>query len=475
VATGESGGVFISYRRQDTIHFAGRLYDRLADRLGDDQVFMDVARIGPGIDFAEAITQAVSACQVLLAVIGPAWLTATDEQGRRRLDDPKDFVRLEIQAALDRDIRVIPILVSGANMPRADQLPRRLAKLARRNAITMHDDSIPEDAERLLTKIEPLLEVTMAAAPGSPLAHGMLGRPLRQVVATPSTLSVFRHPREVRVVAFSPDGLLLATVSDDWVVRLWDVTSAQVRAQISQDVPVGDLAFSPDGRLLATASYDTRLWEVASGRERPRAGLHATEARGVAFSPDGRLLATADREGARLWEVASGRERVRLKHDRAVMGVAFSPDGLLLATISDRSGRIWEVPSGRERVRVIHDDWVQGMAFSPDGRLLATASQDLTARLWEVASGREHVRVTHDNLVQGVAFSPDGRLLATASADQTARLWEVASGRECARVTHAQPGGLIVGPVYGVTVSPDGRLLATASRDRTARLWTLYQ
>jgi hypothetical protein len=185
VATGESGGVFISYRRQDTIHSAGRLYDRLADRLGDDQVFMDVARIGVGIDFAEAITQAVSACQVLLAVIGPAWLTATDEQGRRRLDDPKDFVRLEIQAALDRDIRVIPILVSGAKMPRADQLPRRLAKLARRNAITMHDDIFPEDAERLLTKIEPLLEVTMAAAPGSPLAHGMLGRPLRQVVANP--------------------------------------------------------------------------------------------------------------------------------------------------------------------------------------------------------------------------------------------------------------------------------------------------
>jgi uncharacterized protein with WD repeat len=475
VATGASGGVFISYRRQDTEYFAGQLYDRLADRLGDDQVFMDVARIGLGIDFTEAITQAVSTCQVLLAVIGPLWLTATDEHGRRRLDDPKDFVRLEIQAALERGIRVIPILVSGAKMPRADQLPRRLAKLARRNAITMHHESFPEDAERLLATIDQLLEVTMAAAPGSPVAPGILGRPLRQVVATPSTLSVFRHPREVRVVAFSPDGLLLATVSDDRVARLWDVTSAQVRVQISQDAPIADLAFSPDGRLMATASYDTRLWETASGRERPRAGLQATQARGVAVSPDGRLLATADREGARLWEATSGRERARLQHDRAVRGVRFSPDGRLMATISDRTGRIWEVASGRERVRVTHDDWVQGVAFSPDGRLLATASQDLTARLWEVASGQEHIRVTHDNLVQGVAFSADGRLLATASADQTARLWEVATGRECARVTHAQPSGLHVGQVYGVALSPDGRLLATASHDRTARLWTLYQ
>ena len=120
-----SRGVFISYRRQESSGWARLLQNQLAARLGDDQVFMDVDTIALGVDFAEVIAQAVSTCQVLLAVIGPRWLTATDQDGRRRLDDPDDIVRLEIQAALDRDIRVIPILVEGAQMPRPQQLPRR--------------------------------------------------------------------------------------------------------------------------------------------------------------------------------------------------------------------------------------------------------------------------------------------------------------------------------------------------------------
>jgi hypothetical protein len=108
------GRIFISYRRQDSNHLAGRLYDRLADRFGTGQVFIDVDAIEPGVDFAKEINRAVAASTVLLAVIGPNWLTAADERGRRRLDNPGDFVRLEIEAALARDVRVIPILGEGA-------------------------------------------------------------------------------------------------------------------------------------------------------------------------------------------------------------------------------------------------------------------------------------------------------------------------------------------------------------------------
>src|SRR5215469_12903638 len=126
----EGGGIFVSYRRQESAHLAGRLYDRLADRFGEGQVFIDVDAIEPGVDFAEEINRAVANCHVLLAVIGPTWLTATDERGRRRLDDPHDIVRLEIEAALARDVRVIPILVEGAAMPGRDDLPESLADLA---------------------------------------------------------------------------------------------------------------------------------------------------------------------------------------------------------------------------------------------------------------------------------------------------------------------------------------------------------
>jgi hypothetical protein len=132
-----SGSVFISYRRQESRGLAGRLYDRLAARFGDDQIFMDVDKIAPGVDFAEIITRAVSTCDVLLAVIGPHWLTATDQNGQRRLDDPNDLVRLEIAAALERDIRVIPILVEGVQMPCRQELPDALAGLARRNAFSL--------------------------------------------------------------------------------------------------------------------------------------------------------------------------------------------------------------------------------------------------------------------------------------------------------------------------------------------------
>jgi TIR domain len=169
------GRVFISYRRQESSGMAGRLYDRLAARFGDDQVFMDVDTIALGVDFADVITQEVSTCEVLLAVIGPRWLTATDEDGQRRLDNPDDFVRLEIAAALERDIRVIPILVEGAVMPRRQELPEALAGLARRNALILRHESFGSDAERLLEEVESILRPPAAAVSQRETGHEVAG------------------------------------------------------------------------------------------------------------------------------------------------------------------------------------------------------------------------------------------------------------------------------------------------------------
>jgi hypothetical protein len=152
-----SGGVFISYRRDDTNHLAGRLYDRLAARFGKDQVFMDVGHIALGVDFTEVITEALSHCKVLLAVIGPIWLTVKGDDRRRRLDDPDDLVRLEIAAALARGIPVIPILAEGARLPRRKQLPENLASLTRRNGLSVRHESFDADADQLLAAIERIL------------------------------------------------------------------------------------------------------------------------------------------------------------------------------------------------------------------------------------------------------------------------------------------------------------------------------
>jgi hypothetical protein len=171
----EGGGIFISYRRQESSHLAGRLYDRLADRFGEGQVFIDVDTIEPGVDFAEEIFRAVAACKVLLAILGPAWLTAADERGGRRLDDPGDTVRLEIEAALARGVRVIPVLAEGAVMPGQDDLPECLAGLARRNALVIRHESFRYDAGRLVTAIERILAPapSTVAVSGALEAHGV--------------------------------------------------------------------------------------------------------------------------------------------------------------------------------------------------------------------------------------------------------------------------------------------------------------
>lgn len=191
-----TGGVFISYRRQEASGLAGRLYDRLAARLGDDQVFMDVDTIALGVDFAEVITQAVSTCQVLLAVIGPHWVSATDRDGRRRLDDPDDIVRMEIHAALERNVRVIPILIEGAVMPRRHELPEQLAGLSRRNALSLRHESFRIDADRLLAAIEPILGSASDQ-------HG--SAPQRQEASPPPSVDL--QVAERRVVVGSKKGL----------------------------------------------------------------------------------------------------------------------------------------------------------------------------------------------------------------------------------------------------------------------------
>jgi predicted ATPase len=146
--------VFISYRRADSEGYAGRLFDRLSSRFGGRNIFMDVDAIEAGVDFAQAIEGAVQACNVLLALIGPQWLTVKDPQGKPRLEDPADFVRLEIATALVRRIRVIPILIQGATMPGAAALPEDLKPLAMRNALELSSTRFHTDAERLIAAIE---------------------------------------------------------------------------------------------------------------------------------------------------------------------------------------------------------------------------------------------------------------------------------------------------------------------------------
>lgn len=174
--------IFVCYRREDSPGHTGRLYDHLISYFGQETVFRDIEAIEPGADFVQAVEAAIGSSDVLLAVIGPQWLDARDKQGRRRLENPKDFVRLELATALARGLRVVPVLVDNASMPAEEELPPDLAPLARRNALELSDSRFPSDVEHLAHALEAALgrrpeqQARVPLQPAPPAAVDKRGR-----------------------------------------------------------------------------------------------------------------------------------------------------------------------------------------------------------------------------------------------------------------------------------------------------------
>jgi len=195
--------IFISYRREDSSGHAGRLFDRLCDRFGRERVFRDFETIAAGDDFVEALRRRIAQSDVVLVLIGPRWLAATNDEGQWRLADENDWVRIEIEAALERKIRVIPVLVQGAVMPRPKDVPGALAGLAQRNAVELRDASFDQDARALLDQLEPTW-------------RHRLGR------------VVLRRP------VYAAAAVVLAAVAGGWVYSRMALTPERARISLAQ-------------------------------------------------------------------------------------------------------------------------------------------------------------------------------------------------------------------------------------------------
>ncbi len=155
--------IFVCYRREETEGYAGRVYDRLAAAFGQEAVFLDVGAIPLGVDFVEAVEEAVSEVDAVLVLIGRDWLGLQKQDGSRRIDDPNDFVRLEVATALARGVRVIPVLVGGARMPALAELPEDLKKLSRRQALELSHSRFDDDLTHLIGGLREILEEPVAA------------------------------------------------------------------------------------------------------------------------------------------------------------------------------------------------------------------------------------------------------------------------------------------------------------------------
>ena len=252
-----AGGVFISYRREDSAGFARAIYVRLSERLGREKVFFDVNDIVSGDDFVEVLSKRVGDCDALVAIIGRDWLNSVDKSGRRRLDNAEDFVRIEIAAALTRGVRVIPVLVEDAAMPQASDLPDNLKTLARRQALEVDNKRFDFDVDQLAKVLSPNTGTgpetgALLQAPKVPAAAAVEAQPKRESPVAPNDGGASRK----RVA-----GLVLAAIGVIALVALafMFIPRGQLSLQKADDKgrpPLGDRtidAAAPDAHTTGAA------------------------------------------------------------------------------------------------------------------------------------------------------------------------------------------------------------------------------
>ncbi|MEO5345650.1 MAG: TIR domain-containing protein [Magnetococcus sp. YQC-9] len=279
-----------------------------------------------------------------------------------------------------------------------------------------------------------------------------------------------QHHNSVQTLAFSPDGLNLASGGYlEKFIHIWDVKTGKKR--LSLKIPDGttSLSYSQDGRLFAAAGKNTiYLWNrdlnMVEGPMLEQKDVHA-----LAFSPDNRFLAASGDNTIQLWKMPHGEPGAKIHADNSLSGkLAFSSDGRKIASgVKNSAITLWDVTTGKMVLNLHgHSKEVQKVVFSPDGAMLASAGADQSIRLWNTTTGEllRSLQGGHQS-VNDLAFAPDGHSLASGGSDSTIRLWDTATGKETGVLTgHTHQ-------VFAIAFSPDGTTLASGSRDQTIRMW----
>jgi hypothetical protein len=503
------GKIFISYRREDDPGFALALFGRLEQSFPTERLFMDVeGGIKAGEDFVRVIEEQVNACDVMLALIGPKWLMAVDEMGQRRLDNPQDFVRIEIESGLRLGKRVIPVLVHKTEMPRADALPEPLKPLARRNAVGLTQDRFKADAQGLITALEGALaeaEVTRQQAATKAAADEQRRAAEQAAKVEEAARAEKERARLDAIAGLSPEHIAKAEE-----LANWDFIKASENSQDFRD----HLARFPKGvtERMAWTKLETLVWaglaqpvDASSLRafleEFPN-GAHAAEVKSKLEDLARQAAAAREaeehqRRETEAWASASAAGNVaafeaflkdwpesneanvarkRIKEIKGVPTRRWLLQGLGAAVGLIVAGATFvELQPGRLLWRLLYDQSIRtfaghslisSVAFAPDGRTALSGGGDKRLKLWDVAAGQAIRTFTgHSGSILSVAFAPDGRTALSGSNDDTLKLWDVAAGREIRTFTGHS------GSINSVAFAPDGRTALSGSDDKTLKLW----
>jgi WD40 repeat protein len=378
------------------------------------------------------------------AATSGATAVAFSPDGRRLATGSLEGTLKVWDVATGQPIRSLPGHASGVTSLAFSPDGRRLASSSRGGVIKVWDrDAMSPEAPR-----------PVVAPQASPWSWQSGQQPL----------TLIGHTGSVNEVAFSPDGMQLASASADGTIKVWDARSEPEARTFAG----GTVAFSPDGKWLASSQWGpSRVLDTTTGQQ--IGGTFHGEELAMAFSPDGKLIALDSGAMVKLWDIATGLGlRTFEGHNEGVSSVAFSRDGRWLASASwDHTVKLWDVVTARE-IHTFrgHTDRVWGVAFSPDSKRLASAGDDGTVRLWDTTTGLTLYSFESDtDALFSLAFSPDGTRLATAAPNRTISLWDVRTGqwiRSFARNT---------APIHGLAFTPDGTRLASIGIDGTVKLW----
>jgi WD40 repeat protein/class 3 adenylate cyclase len=465
--------IFLSYSSKDR-----EIVHALAERLktGGLRIWLDAWAIRPGDSIPLKIQQGLEQSRILLMCMSPAYFAS-------------DWGALEHLTLIFRDPnnkqrRFMPLLISDCTRPDI---------ISRFKYIDWRTQS-EEAFKSLLIACKP--EDTEATKPVGLVVQSKKGHEVVYIEQwhladeemrknLPSGVRLVRtlrgHTDAIGGIAWSPNGLMLASPSLDKTIRLWDTMTGEcLRTLIGHKGGVNSVGFDPEGRILASGSDDKtiKLWEPENGRLLRTMDGHNGTVYGVAFNPSGSILASGSGDQTvKLWDPISGKHLRTLKgHQNPVCSIAFDPTGHTLASGSDdKTIKLWDLTDGRLlRTLEGYQDLVLSVAFDPEGRILASGSADKTVKLWEPASNKLLCTLEgHTGSLQAISFSPDGQFLA--SKGDSIRLWRTDIGACVATIPEVASSTWSPGLAF----HPNLPLLATVGsdpnikKDQVIHIWEL--